>query len=323
MFQSTFHSIKIQHSFLKIIKKIFGSKGLFPRRANCGQGSGSFIGPRKNGSQSLPSASEGPGENGYWYYRNYINAVYWPFLLGLMNYLLDATSIAPYYFYCQMAKFFPINNSIWHHVWFCTIGILMMDFCCASHVDTNDTTRVSWTQREVVSRLQNVCNGFRNLRDDGVAYTEIRALQVVEALKHVVWWGISTPTTCCYQYVFQESTGTMNIEVYQWFMCPGLGVTYRVRNYWVHIMLAGLFQHCTSTPIYIVDDKAYFGKCPHVTMFAWGSGWLRWNHTMKLHCLDQIVKFRHVTECVDCIENSDWEKAFLRDKYSLVVLAAM
>ena len=148
----------------------------------------------------------------------------------------------------------------------------MMDFCCASHVDTNDTTRVSWTQREVVSRLQNVCNGFRNLRDDRVAYTEIRALQVVEALKHVVWWGISTPTTCCYQYVFQESTGTMNIEVYQWFMCPGLGVTYRVCNYWVHIMLAGLFQHCTSTPIYIVDDKAYFGKCPHVTMFAWGSG---------------------------------------------------
>jgi hypothetical protein len=58
-------------------------------------------------------------------------------------------------------------------------------------------------------------------------------------------------------------------------------------------------------------------------MFAWGSGWLRWNHTMKLHCLDQIVKFRHVTECVDCIENSDWEKAFLRDEYSLVVLAAM
>jgi hypothetical protein len=67
---------------------------------------------------------------------------------------------------------------------------LTMDFCCASHVDTNDTTRVSWTQREVVSRLQNVCNGFRNLRDEGVACTEMRALQVVEALKHVAWWGI-------------------------------------------------------------------------------------------------------------------------------------
>ena len=116
MFQSTFHSIKMQHSFLKIIKKIFSSKGLFPSRANCGQGSVSFIGPRKNGSQSLTSASEGPHENGYWYYRTYINAVYWPFLLGLMNYLLNATSIAPYYFYCHMAKFFPINNSICHHV---------------------------------------------------------------------------------------------------------------------------------------------------------------------------------------------------------------
>ncbi len=32
-----------------------------------------------------------------------------------------------------------------------------------------------------------------------------------------------------------------NIEVYQFFMCPGLGTTYRIRNYWVHLFLAGLF----------------------------------------------------------------------------------
>jgi hypothetical protein len=59
-------------------------------------------------------------------------------------------------------------------------------------------------------------------------------------------------------------------EVYQFFMCPGLGTTYRIKNYWVHLFLAGLFSHCTSVAIYIVDGRAYFGKCPMVIMFAWG-----------------------------------------------------
>ncbi len=76
-------------------------------------------------------------------------------------------------------------------------------------------------------------------------------------------------TTCCYQYVGLASKS----EVYQIFMCRGLGTTYRIKNYWVHLFLAGLFSHCTSVAIYIVDGRAYFGKCPTVTMFSWGGTW--------------------------------------------------
>ena len=31
-----------------------------------------------------------------------------------------------------------------------------------------------------------------------------------------------------------------------------------------------LFSHWTFAPIYIVDERAYFRKCPHITMFSWG-----------------------------------------------------
>jgi hypothetical protein len=60
------------------------------------------------------------------------------------------------------------------------------------------------------------------------------------------------------------------LRVYQFSMCPGLGKTYRIKNYWVYLFLAGLFSHCTSVAIYNVDGKAYFGKCPKVIMFSWG-----------------------------------------------------
>jgi hypothetical protein len=60
------------------------------------------------------------------------------------------------------------------------------------------------------------------------------------------------------------------IEVYQMFMCPSLGPTYRIKNYWLHLLLAGLFSHCTSVAIYIVNGRAYFGKCPKAIMFSWG-----------------------------------------------------
>mmetsp|Transcript_21027 Transcript_21027/g.32061 ORF Transcript_21027/g.32061 Transcript_21027/m.32061 type:complete len:86 (-) Transcript_21027:79-336(-) len=83
------------------------------------------------------------------------------------------------------------------------------------------------------------------------------------------WWVVSNQTTCCYQYI----TECNKIEVYQYFLCPGLGTSQRISNYWVHCFLPSTFSHCTSAAIFIVaDGKEYFGKCPKATMFAWGGG---------------------------------------------------
>ncbi len=64
---------------------------------------------------------------------------------------------------------------------------------------------------------------------------------------------------CVFQHLVVISVWVLKkTQVYQLFMCPGLGTTYRIKNYWVHLFLAGLFSHCTSVAIYIVDGRAYF-----------------------------------------------------------------
>ena len=116
------------------------------------------------------------------------------------------------------------------------------------------------------NRLEVGVDEFKNLCSRGIEFVEACCQVAQNALQHILWWGVCLPTTCCYQYIGLQP----KIKVYQYFMCPGLGTTYRIQNYWVHLFLAGLFSHCTSMPIYIVNGRAYFGKCPKVVMFSWG-----------------------------------------------------
>ncbi len=121
----------------------------------------------------------------------------------------------------------------------------------------------------MVKRLQLVVDQFQHLRDRSIEFAKATYQQACNALKHIWWWGVCLPTTFCYQYVGLDN----KTEVYQFFMCPGLGTAYWIKNYWMYLFLAGLFSHCTSVAIYIVDGRAYFGKCPMVTMFSWGGSW--------------------------------------------------
>jgi hypothetical protein len=144
-----------------------------------------------------------------------------------------------------------------------SIRYIAINFCSSCHLDRSDDQKQF--AGEMKERLHLVVNEFQHLRDSSVTFVAERYQQAANA-KHFFWWGVCLPTTCCYQYVGLRS----EIEVYQFFMCPGLGTTYRIKNYWVHSCLAGLFFHCTSAAIFIVDGRAYFGKCPTATMFSWG-----------------------------------------------------
>lgn len=256
IFQSTFHGMKILPSFASRLLKAFGSRGLFPSRSFVNKGSQSYIGERKSNRLSQPTVSEGPSERknvssdepAFVYYRNKVKALQWPFVLSFMNFLVNKISIAPYYFYHHLSKYYPHKNDMKATIRFCTIAILTINFCCSCHVDQND---------------RKPCL-FEAVTDDMLSNELLPWMKY--SLAHLYWWGLSIPTSCCYQYIKERN----DIEIYQWFMCPGLGTTYRIKNYWVHIMLAGLFSHCTSCAIYVVDNKAYFGFCPDVTMFAWG-----------------------------------------------------
>ena len=188
---------------------------------------------------------------------------YWPFVNGFLNLIVSGTIMAAYYMHPNMAKLFPVSNSVAHRKKFCPSDIIAIKFSSSCHLERSDKQKPCYVSMQ--TGLQVVVSDFENLISLGVDIVEARYKVAQNALKNIVWGGC-LPTTCCYQYV-----GLLpNIEVYQFFMCPVLGTTYRIQNYCVHLFLAGLFSHCTYVPIYIVDGRAYFGKCPKVVMLSWG-----------------------------------------------------
>lgn len=271
-FNAPSHGIQIQEFYMPIINMALGRQGTYVggRSVMVHTGQLSYCGPRKDGKMRQPTVAEGPNESGvepeskFWYHRKFISHSYWPFAHGLINHIVGSTTLAAYYLYRHMACFYPISNSSDYRKKFCPRGILAIDFSSSCHVDRGDDQK--FCEKSMVGKLRKVLQRFQELQKQGVSCLSSRVDEITNCLKHVTWWGVCLPTTCCYQYISKRT----DIEVYQWFLCPGLGTTHRIKNYWVHLFLASLFSHCTSAPIYIVNGRAYFGRCPQVTMFSWG-----------------------------------------------------
>ena len=68
---SSFHRLKIQPSFVRIMKRALGSRGSYAggRCTNIHEGHLSFVGPRKVGRMNQPTVQEGPNEKSYWYHK--------------------------------------------------------------------------------------------------------------------------------------------------------------------------------------------------------------------------------------------------------------
>lgn len=280
-FQSNFHGHQIDDEVIKRVKKSLGddNKGTFESRS-CMEHTGfcSYLGPRKSSRVTLnrPNVSEGPKEHSNnrsenrWWHRKKIKHSYWPYTLSLMNIMIGPATLAAYYIYAHMSKLYEVCNSTSSWSKFCPSVIMTMDFACSCHVDRND--RETQTTSSMITKLKSILEEMSVLKSKNVAFCVRRESEALRSLDHLLHWGFCVPTTCCYQYIFRNRNPPKpKIEIYQWFMCPGLGTAHIIRNYWVHMMLAGLFSHCTSAPIYIVNDSTvYFGRCPYVTMLAWG-----------------------------------------------------
>ncbi len=213
--------------------------------------------------------AEGPKEPGigrehqFCFHCKQTNHKFWPFVHGFMNLLVGSTTLAAYSIYPHMAKLFPVSNSSLFWKKFCPSRIIAIKFCSPCHLDKSDDQKPF--AGEMVERLELVVNQFQHLWERSIEFLDQRYQEVWNTLKHIQGGGVCLPITCCYQYVGLDN----RTEVYQFFMCPGLGTTYRIKTYWVHLFLADLFSHCTSVAMYIVDGRAYFGKCPKVIMFFW------------------------------------------------------
>jgi hypothetical protein len=267
------HGVQIHHVYLELLNRAFGKRGLFVggRRTMTHTGSLSYVGPRKTDNQRQPSGAEGPREPGvplekrFCYHRKHMDHLYLPFAQGLVNFIVGTTSQAASFIYSHLSVLYPVSNSAQYRNKFCPRGILAIDFSSSCHTDRNDDQ--AFCYQDITTRLREVCKKLKHLCQGEVTTSILAYQQATEALKHVLWWGVCLPTTCCYQYISQRN----DVVVYQWFICPGLGTAHRIRNYWVHLFLGSTFSHCTSAPIYVVNGRAYFGSCPTCVMFSWGA----------------------------------------------------
>ncbi len=146
---------------------------------------------------------------------------YWPFVNCFLNLIVSGTTMAAYYMYPHMAKLLPISNSVARRKKFS--GIIAIDFSSSCHLDMSDNQKPFYESMQ--TRLQVV--EFKNHIVLGVDFVEARYKVAQNALKHILRWRVCLPTTCCYEYVDLLP----KIEVYQFFMCPSLGTTYRIQNY--------------------------------------------------------------------------------------------
>ncbi len=83
-------------------------------------------------------------------------------------------------------------------------------------------------------------------------------------------WGVSIPTTCCYQFIIPEKLKEEQLECIQFFLLTGLGICYPIKDYWSHCFTASNFTHCTSTPLFRLGGKVYVKRPKGVHIFAWG-----------------------------------------------------
>ena len=268
VFESTFHRINIIWRFIPIIFSALGKKGLFTSRSrSLHQNFLTYMGPRAPKAANLPSASEGPKEaeeeDRYWYHRDHINHNLVPFVYKLMTKLGECASMAAFYHYKYLAKLTNIGNDTYNRAKFCRIGIMTIDFFCANHVDSNDKIP---DEDDIASKLKQL------LSETLSPYLPVSMKEEARlALDHIESWGAAGPTTCNYRFVGDET-----VEVYQFFCMPGLGICYRITNFWTHCFLASCFSHYTSIPIFVHKERVYIGKFPaaagHKVVFAWGLG---------------------------------------------------
>ncbi len=223
----------------------------------------SYLGKRSERACNLPNPSEGPGEHGRWYYRQHINHIYWPFVLKLYNRLGRSASRLDFYVYKHLGVLFPFANNHSTNIRYSRLLIATVNFDCSNHCDFVDKVSDD-VEKDMVEKLNEFAGNDR-VRGD----SEMHAKRAIEFLE---CWGISVPTTCCYQIVVDSELKDLEAEVIQFFCLSGLGICYPIVNFWSHCFMAASFYHCTSPAVFKVGDKIYMGNYPGIDVFAWGKG---------------------------------------------------
>ena len=264
---SSFHAGQITDGHVQLMNKAFSPSGSYPDRDCCQSvGHCTFYGPKQVNTRSRPSPSEGPHNNGsFLLYRDKINPLFAPSAYAIINELATKT----YWAYVMLDKPYRIlrglspSDKIGHN----RIMLFTIDFGNELHLDYFDKLL-----RAILDRLLNDC---KQILRSQVLRTEVDREMLLNFEDYINHYGSSVPTTCSYQFV-RTSQGLLHphikVTVLQVFASIGLGISHRICDYWSHNFSAYDFAHCTCIPTFICDGKVFFGKCPYVSVVAWGGG---------------------------------------------------
>ena len=83
--------------------------------------------------------------------------------------------------------------------------------------------------------------------------------------------GMGYPTTCVYQFIYNEKDKN-DTQIKQYFIMHGLVSCTKVDSYVAHMFYAWLFSHNTSVPIAKNKNKSFISLNKNTTAFAWWDG---------------------------------------------------
>ena len=117
------------------------------------------------------------------------------------------------------------------------ISLLTVNVDTNMHVDKNDR----WQKEEANKVVEELVAVMDTVKPGSNAHTNAS-----NHLQFVSEFGVSVPTTCCYQF----PSDNPNIVVLQAFVFPYLHMCLRIHHLMTHQFYTGLVQHATCVPVF-------------------------------------------------------------------------
>ncbi len=107
------------------------------------------------------------------------------------------------------AVLYPWNNTSSSKIRYCLLLIATVDYECWNHCNNFDDVSHS-KKNDMWSKLEIICQG-KEMEESLVDYAQ-------NCLEYVTRWGVSIPTTCCYQFIILEKLNEKQFEIIQFFV---------------------------------------------------------------------------------------------------------
>ena len=268
------HPFALSMPEVDLAEKAFG-EGYSSRFICKTVGGNVYLGTRPESTRAAPNPLQGPGKaHAMQYSRKYYDARFQPQAERLLHRLVAET--VNHSRFCDPVSFFlcrEIDFSqdllLRNKLMIATKGEVgkAFGFANSGHLDSDggydddELTKLELQELDEKGVFDDLFNGY-----------ESDILQRKDYAERWLALGSGAPTTCGYQFVWNDKNAFSNYEVYQYFLMNGLGLCYRVRSFSTHLMYAHQFYHQTALCLVVCNGKVLSKNDGRLNVFAWGNG---------------------------------------------------